>query len=152
MVADLTTNYFGTSIKRGIRFFNGRKQFLVQDEITGTTAVTYWRMHTNATITIDGNNANLELHGKKLQVQLISPPTGVAWAVVDPVRTADAPALQTGQEADQPNPGVSVLSLSVPASTATTTLQIIFNPQWDGFSSFTTPSLVALSAWSLTSH
>jgi hypothetical protein len=152
MVADLSTNYFGTSIKRGIRFFNGRRQFLLQDEITGANATTYWRMHTNATVTIDGNNANLALGGKQLQVQLISPPSGVTWQVVDPVRTADAPQLQTGQEADQPNPGVSVLSLSIPASTATTTIQVIFNPQWDDFSSFTTPSLVALSNWSLTSH
>ncbi|KIM34528.1 hypothetical protein M408DRAFT_325905 [Serendipita vermifera MAFF 305830] len=151
MTADLSTNY-GQNIKRGIRFFNGRRQVLLQDELAGVNAVTYWRMHTNATVTIDGNNANLSLNGKNLQVQLISPPTGVSWATVEPVRTADAPQLQTGQEADQPNPGVTVLSLSIPASADTTTIQVIFNPQWDGFSSFNTPALVALDAWSLTSH
>jgi len=152
MTADLTTMYFGQSIKRGIRFFSGRRQVLLQDELTGVNATTYWRMHTNATITIDGNNANLTLGGQNLQVQLIDPPSGVAWQNLAPERTADAPQLQTGQEADQPNPGVSVLSLSIPASTTTTTIQVIFNPQWSDFSSFTTPALVPLSGWSLTSH
>lgn len=151
MVADLSTNY-GQNVKRGIRFFNGRKQVLLQDELNGVNAVTYWRMHTNATVTIDGNNANLSLNGKNLQVQLVSPPDGVTWQTLEPVRTSDAPQLGAGQEADQPNPGVTVLGLNIPANAGTTTIQVIFNPQWDGFSSFTTPSVVALSAWSLTSH
>jgi hypothetical protein len=150
MTADLSTAYFGQSIKRGIRFINGRKQILLQDELTNTNATTYWRMHTNATITIDGNNANLSLGGQSMQVQLINPPSGVAWQNLQPVRTSDAPQLQSGQEADQPNPGVSVLSLSIPAGT--NTIMVLFNPQWSGFSSFQTPSSVALADWSLTSH
>jgi len=150
MTADLSTAYFGTNIQRGIRFFNGRRQILLQDELTGVNATTYWRMHTNSTITIDGNNANLSLGGKTMQVQLINPPTGVTWQSLDPVRTDDAPQLGTGQEADQPNPGVSVLSLSIP--TGTNTIMVVFNPQWDDFSSFQTPASVSLSSWSTTSH
>jgi hypothetical protein len=150
MTADLSTAYFGQSIKRGIRFINGRKQILLQDELTNVNATTYWRMHTNATITINGNNANLSLGGQSLQVQLINPPTGVSWQNLQPERTTDAPQLQTGQEPDQPNPGVSVLSLSIPAGT--NTIMVLFNPQWQGFSSFQTPASVALANWSLTSH
>jgi hypothetical protein len=150
MTADLTTAYFGSNIKRGIRFFNGRKQILLQDELTDINATTYWRMHTNATVTIDGNNANLSLNGKTMQVSLINPGDGIAWETTDPVRTADAPALGTGQEADQPNPGVTVLQISIP--TGSHTIMVSFNPQWDGFSDFKTPNNVALDQWSLTSH
>ncbi|KAG8754651.1 hypothetical protein FRC14_004868 [Serendipita sp. 396] len=149
MTADLTSAY-DANIKRGIRFINGRRQVLLQDELTGVNAVTYWRMHTNATVTIDGNTANLSLNGKSLQVTLIDPPANLQWQTLDPVRTDDAPQLQTGQEADQPNPGVTVLSLSIPAGTHT--IQVLFNPQWDGFSDFQTPPTVALDSWTLTSH
>lgn len=152
MTADLTTAYFGQNIKRGIRFINGRKQVLLQDELTGINATTYWRMHTNATIAIDtaGTTATLTIEDKTMQVVLLNPPTGLQWQNVGPVRTEDAPALATGQEADQENPGVSVLSLSIPAGT--NSIQVLFNPQWEGFSSFQTPNPVALDNWSLTSH
>ena len=149
MVTDLTSAY-DANIKRGIRFINGRKQVLLQDELTNVNAVTYWRMHTNATVTIDGANANLELNGKKLQIQLLNAPNNLQWQTLEPVRTADAPQLATGQEADQPNPGVTVLSLSIPAGT--NTIQVLFNPQWSGFTNFQNPASVALDSWSLTSH
>lgn len=149
MVADLTTAY-GQNVQRGIRFINGRRQVLLQDELTDVTETTYWRMHTNATVTIDGANANLSLGGKDLQVQLINPPDGVSWETLDPVRTDDAPQLQPGQDPDQENPGVTVLSLSIPAGS--NTIQVLFNPAWDDFSDFQTPSLVPLSDWSTTSH
>lgn len=152
MVADLTTAYFGQQIHRGIRFINGRKQVLLQDELTDIDAETYWRMHTNATVAIDsaGTTATLTLEGKTMQVLLVNPPQEVAWEALAPERTPNAPKLVDGQEADQPNPGVTVLSLTIPAGT--NTIQVLFNPQWDGFSSFQTPGLVALNDWSLDSH
>jgi hypothetical protein len=150
MVADLSTAYFGQNIKRGIRFINGRKQILLQDELTGVNGTTYWRMHTNATVDIDGTTATLKLSDKTMKVMLLSPPNGVTWQKGDAVRTEDAPTLGTGQEADQPNPGVTVLSLNIPEGT--NTIQVLFNPQWDGFSNFVTPNLSALDQWSLNSH
>ena len=107
-------------------------------------------MHTNATVTVDGANATLELGGKTLKVQILNPPSGVTFQKLDPVRTANAPQLATGQAADQPNPGVTVLAFNVPVGT--NTIQVLFNPQWDSFSSFTTPSTVALDSWTLDSH
>jgi hypothetical protein len=138
------------NIKRGIRFINGRRQVLLQDEITNVQSTVSWRMHTNATVTVDGANATLQLGGKTLKVQISNPPSGVVFKKLDPVRTANAPQLQPGQQPDQPNPGVSVLAFDVPAGT--NTIQVLFNPQWDGFSGFVTPSAVALDSWTLTSN
>ena len=41
-----------TSFKRGIRFLNGRKQVLLQDDIEASQPI-MWRMHTNATVKVD---------------------------------------------------------------------------------------------------
>ena len=136
---------------RGIRMLNARRQILVQDEITATAGI-QWRMHTNATIAVDtsGTSATLKIEDKTLIVQLLNAPTGAKFERLDPVRTANAPQLNPGQEADQENPGVSVLAITLPAGTYS--LQVLFNPQWPGFSSFKTPPAVALANWSLTSH
>lgn len=50
-IADLTSAYKETNIKRGVRFLRGRKEVLIQDEITNSSLRSQWRMHTNATIT-----------------------------------------------------------------------------------------------------
>lgn len=108
-------------------------------------------MHTNATIALNGASATLSLNGKQLSVQILNPPDGVTFQDLDPVRTANAPQLGQGQEADQPNPGVRVLAFDIPAGTHS--IQVLFNPQWeDGFTSYITPSAVALDSWSLDSH
>lgn len=147
---DLSSAYAaGTSFQRGIRMINGRRQILIQDEITATAPL-QWRMQTNATITPSGTGATLTLGDKTMMVQLINPPAGAAFSRSDPIRTAKAPQLQPGMEADQPNPGVSVLIIDLPAGTYN--LQVLFNPQWDNFKSFQTPPSVALADWSLTSH
>lgn len=52
-----------SSIKRGIRLLNGRRQILLQDDISGSTTDIQWRMHTNATVTTNGNTATLTLEG-----------------------------------------------------------------------------------------
>lgn len=109
-------------------------------------------MHTNATIDIDaaGTTATLSLGGKRLIAQFVNPPAGMRFQRLEPVRTTNAPQLNTGQAADQPNPGVSVLAFDIPAGT--NTAQVLFNPQWDGFTNFRTPASVPLSGWSLDSH
>jgi len=150
--SDLSSAYFdGASVKRGVRLLNARKQVLIQDEITAQHGI-QWRMHTNATITIDpssGTSATLNLDGQTLKVTIVAPPNGAKFSTsvakrFDTDVTPPAP--------DQDNPGVTVLIISLPAGTYN--LQVLFNPQWSGMSDsdFVTPKTVPLDSWSLSSH
>lgn len=134
---------------RGIRVLNKRTQVLLQDDIQSSQSI-QWRMHTNATVDTSGTSATLDIGGKKMQVELLNPPNGATFATADPVRYTDDPPLPTGQT-DQPNPGVTVLTIDLPAGQYS--LQVLFTPQWDGMSSsdFVTPSAVPLASWSLDS-
>jgi len=150
--ADLTSAYFNvTSVKRGIRTINNRKQVLLQDEITSSGSI-QWRMHTNATVTVgsDGTSASLALDGQTLQMTILSPSSGATISTSDAVRYSSDP---TPLEADQPNTGVTVIIISIDAG-GPYSLQVLFNPQWSGMSSgdFVTPGSVALDDWSVTSH
>ncbi|CUA69643.1 hypothetical protein RSOLAG22IIIB_04019 [Rhizoctonia solani] len=151
---DLTTTYNGQNIKRGVRVLNGRKQVLIQDDLSGVTQSVEWRMHTNATVAIDDakTTATLTLGGQTMQVKILNAGSGVGFSTKDAVRAASDPALPTGQ-VDQPNPGVTVLCITL-ATGGTQSLQVLFNPQWSGMSAsdFKTPPSVALDQWSLTSH
>ncbi|KAG1784122.1 chondroitin AC/alginate lyase [Suillus placidus] len=149
-VADLSSAYFNvTSFSRGVHLINGRKQVLIQDEINASAPI-MWRAHTNATIAIstDGFTATLTIGSATTTVQLLNPPTGAAFTTLNAVRFASDP---TPPQPDQPNDGVTVLVISLPAGIYT--LQVLINPQWPGMSSssYTTPGSVALSQWSLTS-
>jgi len=151
-IGDMTTSYNGTSIKRGMRYINGRTQLLLQDEITGSGANVQWRMHTNATIDISNNSktATLTLGGEKLVAQLLQDGT---WGTAQPVRYSTDPPLPAGAiNQDLPNTGVTVLTIDV--NPGTWTLSVLFNPQYEGWSSssFKTPPNVPLAQWSLTSH
>ncbi|KAJ2930733.1 hypothetical protein H1R20_g6367, partial [Candolleomyces eurysporus] len=148
---DMTSAYFeASSVKRGARLLNKRRQFLLQDEITAEGAV-QWRMHTNATIAIEsgGTSATLTLDGQTLKVSILNAPSGAQFSTVQPVRPAGMPEPLVP---DQENPGVTVLAISLPAGTYN--LQVLFNPQWPGMSDsdFVTPSSVPLDNWSLRSH
>ena len=129
---------------------NGRRQVLLQDDITASSNI-MWRMHTNATVTVDGTSATLQIGDRTLQMTILNPPDGVSMTTGDAVRFSDDPALPDGAS-DQPNPGVTVVMINLPAGTYS--LQVLFNPQWNGMSSsdFQTPSAVAIDDWSLTSH
>ncbi|KAF5337183.1 hypothetical protein D9611_003072 [Ephemerocybe angulata] len=148
--ADMTSAYFdATSVKRGARMLNGRTQILLQDEITATGTI-QWRMHTNATVALDSaTTATLSLDGQVLKVSMVSPPDGAEFVKLDPVRPAGMPE---PLEPDQPNPGVTVLAINLPAGSHT--LQVLFNPQWPGMkeSDYVVPKTVALDSWSLRSH
>jgi len=151
---DLTSTYNGQSIKRGIRFINGRKQVLLQDDLNNVSQPVEWRMHTNATVAIDDakTTATLTLGGQTMQVQILNPGSGVGFSTKDAVRASTDPALPAGQT-DQPNPGVTVLCITL-ATGGTQSLQVLFNPQWSGMSAsdFKTPGSVSIDQWSLTSH
>ena len=127
---------------------NTRKQVLLQDEIN-TTGTIMWRMHTNATVTPNGTSATLSLDGQTMIVELLNAPSGASFTTMDAVRLDTDP---TPPEADQPNPGVTVLVINLPAGQYT--LQVLFTPQWPGLSSsdYQTPPSVPLAQWSLTSH
>jgi len=153
-IVDMTSAYSGASnVQRGLRLLNGRRQMLIQDEVTSTEAV-QWRTNTNATISYTENNtiANLALGGENLQIQLLSP-SGATFATMEPVPSSNSPATPSGAESQNlPNPGVSVLTISLAAGT--NTIQVLFNPQYSGLSAsdYVTPPSVALDNWSLTSH
>ena len=133
-----------------MRLINDRKQVLLQDEITSTQAM-QWRMQTNATVTVNTNGFSLAIGDKNLEMQILNAPSGIKLGTAQPVRLSTDPALPEGQT-DQANPGVTVVTIDMPAGTYN--LQVLFNPQWPGMSSsdFKTPPSVALADWSLTSH
>ncbi|KAI0031486.1 chondroitin AC/alginate lyase [Vararia minispora EC-137] len=149
-VTDMSSAYFNsTSVKRGVRTVNKRRQVLVQDEITTSTSF-QWRMHTNASVTIDssGTSATLKRDGQTMTVQLLSPTSGASLTTQSAVRLSTDPPLPTG-ESDQPNDGITVLTVAF-SSGGTYTIALLFNPQWSGMSSsaYTTPSITALDQWS----
>lgn len=131
---------------------NGRKQVLLRDEITSQADI-MWRMHTNATVTINDppTSVSLALDGQTMSVSMQNPPAGAAFTKSDAVRLSTDP---TPPAADQPNPGVTVLIISVPAAPSGVTLEVLFNPQWPGMSAsqFVNPPSVPLGSWTLTSH
>jgi len=146
-VTDMSSAYAdSSSVRRGVRTLNGRKQVLIQDEITATAAF-QWRMHTNATVTTDGATATLTLDNQTMKMSIISPASGATFSTSAATRYASDP---TPPEADQENPNVTVLIIALDAGTYN--LQVLFNPQWDSSTTFVTPSSVDLANWSLISH
>ena len=131
---------------------NGRKQVLIQDDITSTQPM-MWRMHTNATVNIDssGTSATLTIDGKTLIMQILNPTSDMQITQGNAIRFPDDPPLPAGA-VDQDNPGVVVVMINMQPGTKS--LQVLFNPQWDGMSAsdFKTPPAVPLSQWTLTSH
>jgi hypothetical protein len=136
-----------TSMKRGIRYINNRRQVLLQDEVN-TSASVQWRVHTNATVTLNGSAALLALGGQTMNVTILSPP-GVMFVTLNATRYPSDP---TPPAPDQPNPGVTVLAINIPAGQAQ--IEVLFNPQWPGMSQsqFVNPPSVELDNWSNTSH
>jgi len=119
---------------------------LLQDEINAQAGV-QWRMHTNATVVVDGTTATLSLDGQTMKVSILNAPSGATFTTSDAVRLVANPT-----HPDQSNPNVTVLIIDLPAGTYS--LQVLFNPQWAGMADgdFVTPPSVALDSWSLTSH
>ncbi|KPV72288.1 uncharacterized protein RHOBADRAFT_56100 [Rhodotorula graminis WP1] len=157
--ADLTPMYNSTSsANRAIRFVNGRKQVLLRDEVT-TTAAVQWRMHTNATVALSNSDRTATLTiGDETLVATLRSPSGATFGTEDAQRMPSDPtttmydgATVTMSE-DQPNPGVTVLTIDVAAGT--NTIEVLFNPQWSGWSEsdFVNPPDVAIADWSVTSH
>ncbi|TIB77966.1 hypothetical protein E3Q23_01019 [Wallemia mellicola] len=158
--ADLTKTYDNNSVKRGLRLFNKRRQVLLQDDIN-TSANFQWRMQTNATITLNGASADLELGGEKMTVRIVHSEEadlkfGQEKAEHDPTPNPDLPNNGQGEDADIENigPNGQTNVLTIDLTPGQYSLQVSFEPQWDGMSSddFQTPKDIPIDDWSLTSH
>ncbi|THV07865.1 heparinase II/III family protein [Dendrothele bispora CBS 962.96] len=152
-VADMSSAYdssMASSVHRGVRFLNGRKQVLIQDEVTSSTTW-QWRMHTNATVSVSENSATLDLDGKTMKLDILSP-SGATFTT-SAAKRFDTDV--TPPDPDQDNLGVTVVIVEVQGSSDAQNLQVLFSPQWgNGVSLMGTGDVknVALNDWSLTSH
>ncbi|KIO31339.1 hypothetical protein M407DRAFT_220470 [Tulasnella calospora MUT 4182] len=151
---DISTAYGeGCSVKRGIRLLNGRRQVLLQDDVSCNQGPIEWRMHTKATVQLDGSGfvATLTLNGHTMEIRIINPPNGACFKAEDAVRQPSDPSLPPGT-IDQPNQGVTVLYISLPAGSYN--LQVLFNPQWPDLAAdhYVTPPFIQIDGWTLTSH
>ena len=153
---DLTSAYNYT-VKRGIRFLNGRKQVLIQDDFSGLPngANVQWRAHTNASVSVNDATATLTLGGETLIASIVQGPSGAAFSTAQPTPASQdppQPTATTSNQKDEPdNDGVTVLVVETTADGTDYSLQISLEPQWSGFSAVT-PANVAIDSWSLTSH
>jgi hypothetical protein len=147
---DMTSAYgSATSVKRGVRLLNGRKQVLLQDEMTVSAGV-QWRIQTNATVETSGTTATLTLDGQTMKVEILNAPSGAAFTTQKPA--ARLPGGTAPPVPDQPNADITVLIIDLPAGQYN--LQVLFSPQWPGMSAndYVSPQAVPLDSWSLTSH
>lgn len=175
-VTDMSSAYDAANgaVQRGIRMLNGRRQVLIQDEIASSvTDSIVWQVHTNATITLSsdkrtatmkiqklkGINAGFEVDGSLPQEQTmiakILEPSGATFDVTTPPQRlyGSDPNTASGELGDQPNPGISVLSISLNGG-SDHTLSVVWQPQWAKLSDADTadPKSVPLAQWSLSSH
>ncbi|KAE8217118.1 hypothetical protein CF319_g8722 [Tilletia indica] len=175
-----TTGFSSNSLVRGIRFLNGRRQILVQDDISAAvTGDIEWRVQTNASVavsadgqsailsqkTITGANAGYDIKGdldkvEKLKISILSPSNGkftISNSIPrnflyqkDDVSMAATNNQVQGNFGD---PLVTVLSIKLQGGSAQS-VQVLWQPQWATLSAAdnATPPSVPLSSWSLTSH
>ena len=163
-------------VQRGIRFLNGRRQMLVQDEIKQQSSITSveWRMQTNATVTLSSDKKTATLKISKVVdpnayggqpapltqslpktetvILTIQQPSNAQFSMTGPPAVREYgsdPNTAAGEQGDQPNVGVTALSIRLPSPSGT--IAVWFQPQWDNLNSAdsTAPPSVALADWSL---
>lgn len=174
-ITDMSAAYNLSSgtVQRGIRMLNGRRQVLVQDEVGSQPDSIEWRVHTNGSVTLSSDNRTATLKIQKIQdpnagfdvstslakeetmIVKILQPSGATFELTTPdVREYGSdPNTAAGEQGDQPNPGVTAMSIRLNGGSAQT-IQVVWQPQWPDLSTAdsTDPKSVALSGWSLTSH
>jgi hypothetical protein len=145
-----------SSVHRGIRFLNGRRQFLIQDDISGVASGSSieWRAHTNASVELNGPTATLVLASQTLLAEIVNAPSGVSWTTMEPTRQANGPAptpSNSGESTDVPNPGVTVLAIQRNSDGQDWSNSVLLNPQWPGMAAqaFSTPAAAAVTSWGL---
>lgn len=141
-----------------------------------------WRIHTNATITLSSDKRTATLKISKVTdpnayggaspsplvaslpkeetvIVSITSPSSAQFTVTTPDQSPNAriygsdPNTASGEQGDQPNPGVSLLSIDLQGGSQQT-IETWWQPQWptSQAADSQTPASVALSSWSLTSH
>jgi hypothetical protein len=108
-VVDLTPVFAGqaTRVERTFRLQSGRR-VLIADELRGLPPASpvRWQLATRATVSLDGRTATLRQAGRSLTVEVLAPATAAFQ-----VQPAEPPA----DGYNTPNPGVQLLTLTVPA-------------------------------------
>lgn len=126
-IADLSPAYIdkARSVRRGIELV-GRTNVVIEDEIQCDASTTlYWFMHTPAAIRLDGRDATLARHGKRLYARILSP-SDARFTKMDaePLSASPHPARQAE------NPGISKLAIRLDHVT-TTRIAVLFSPKLD---------------------
>ncbi|KDN37034.1 hypothetical protein K437DRAFT_259936, partial [Tilletiaria anomala UBC 951] len=173
-VTDMSSAYNQTAdkVQRGIRLLNGRRQVLLQDEIAAGVAQNgiQWRIQTNATVSISGSIAtltiksiddpnaaiglNVPISAKTLKVQILSPPNAQFTHNGPPAERLYGTDPDPANGGDPINTGVTTLIIDIPNPSGATTIQTLWQPQWDDLTSAdsSTPQSVPLVSWTPTSH
>jgi hypothetical protein len=101
-------------VLRGIALLN-RRDVLIEDEIDcAKPAALWWFLHTTANVTAKGNRAELQLNGKKMFAQILSPANATFEIMkAEPLQGSPHPPMQAKNE------GVTKLAIHLPHITNT---------------------------------
>ncbi|PPG18586.1 hypothetical protein C5D36_00955 [Rathayibacter sp. AY1C6] len=136
----------GTTWQRGVKLFDGRDQFLVQDEVERYGPVeALWSMNTEALIDVsdDGRSATLYRDGQRMLARIVTDDS-FRFSVMDaaPLATSPRPAGQSSNLADR--------KLTIAASgTDSVRIAVQFSPLHGDAPVAAAAPVVGLSSWSL---
>ena len=147
-IADITKAYAknATSVVRGLKLFNNKKEFLIQDDIkTNGGAEVYSFFHTGQSIKLnkDKHSATLsDNNGNRLYVELLSP-LNAELAVMDAKLLPASPHI----DGQTPNDGFKKLTVHLKNVDSTTitlwTVPLLKNERVPAFK----PALISLDDW-----
>jgi|GEM_PF-203644 len=145
-IADLTPAYSGlvTTAQRGFAILDGRRQALVQDEVTAEKPIElWWFMHTTASVDIrgDGATAVLRQGDKRLLARILSP-SGARFSVMPAMPLPTSPNPQ-GQN---PNNGIQKLAIHL-ENVTDVRIAVQFVPLEGNEIAPFSPRVVPLEAW-----
>lgn len=151
-------------VVRGIRFLNGRRQILVQDEIASSSSITSveWRVQTNGTVTLSDDKktatltiskvtdpnawggaqplvANLD-EKRTMVVKILNPTDGAFTTNGPPAKRIygtdpNTQPNQYGPDEDGDQVNTGVTTLSIKLNNPSGKIQVLWQPQWDNMNS-----------------
>jgi hypothetical protein len=124
-------------VRRGVALVDGRRSFLVQDEIEAPAPVAYrWLMHTRAEVKTDGSTATLTQDGKTVRARVLEPAGATLVAA-----SAAAPPPQN------PNDGITRLEVRLPDKVTAARVAVLLTPQKDGQTAAEPVQVTRLDEW-----
>jgi hypothetical protein len=138
-VADLTAGYapLARRVRRGVALVDGRRSFLVQDEIEAPEPVAYrWLMHTRAAVQVHESAATLTQDGKTVRVRVLEPDGATLVA-----------ANATPPPPQNPNEGITRLEVRLPDKVTTARIAVLLTPQKDGQRAADSIQVTPLEEW-----